>query len=368
MSLGTQRFKFLFGLFLLLAGFEIAITLTYIARWVGLVLMILGLGILIAIARSGPTKKVKEEDEAEKEKGEEKETRNLAEVLISKLTLGGRINPFLPVAGALLIIFVYIFNFTMRGNLELGVNDTITLLLGVTLAFFNYVPEKYTRERNFVLLFFVFLFLILVLPITLYSIITRSDPLVENSNSPFIYYLLAKPTSDMLNFIGITATVHSVPPSAVVNGIPLTTTGVQIVYQNVGEGAQTPWSSVMIGISCTGLYSVSIFISGFIAFILIEYGKFDIRVASLLVLGIFTSWFANILRMTIIVLAGSYWGGEALRFTHENLGIFIFMLWVGLFWAIMFKVLVPKGGPEEEEGHEDIGEKEGLDLETAGDD
>jgi exosortase/archaeosortase family protein len=105
----------------------------------------------------------------------------------------------------------------------------------------------------------------------------------------------------------------------------------------------------MIGISCTGLYSVTIFISGFIAFILIEYGRFDIKVASLLVLGIFTSWFANILRMTIIVAVGSHMGPDALRWTHENAGIFIFMLWVGLFWAIMFKLLVPKKAKREDE-------------------
>jgi exosortase/archaeosortase family protein len=98
---------------------------------------------------------------------------------------------------------------------------------------------------------------------------------------------------------------------------------------------------VGIGLSCTGLYSVSIFISGFIAFVLIEYRRLDIRVASLLTLGIFTSWFANILRMTIIVVVGSHYGREALVWTHANLGIFIFMLWVGLFWAIMFRLLVP---------------------------
>jgi exosortase/archaeosortase family protein len=334
-----------------LAGLEIAVTLTYMARWIGLIFMIIGLGILVATARMRPKEKAGDEQKRKAEEKEE-ETGNLADVLIDKLTLGGRINPFLPVIGIILILFVYVFNLTMRGNLDLGVNDTITILLGATLAFFNYIPEKYNRERNFVLLFFVSLFLILVLPITLYSIISGSDPLVENSNSPFIYYLLAKPTTDMLNFFGIPATVHSVPPSIVVNGIPLTTTGVQIVYQNLGEGAQTPWSSVMIGISCTGLYSVTIFISGFIAFILIEYGKFDIRVASLLVLGVFTSWFANILRMTIIVVMGSYYGDDALRFTHENLGIFIFMLWVGLFWAIMFKVLVPQK-VSSEEGNED---------------
>jgi exosortase/archaeosortase family protein len=348
MKFGTQRFWFLFALILLLAGIEIAVTLTYMARWIGVILIALGLGILISTARKGPQPEIAEETEDKKPKEEDADSKNLADVLISKLTLGGRINPFLPIIGCLLIIFVYFFNFMVRNNLELGVNDTITILLGTTLALYNYIPTKYNRERDFVLLFFIFLFLILVLPITLYSLITNSDPLVENSNSPFIYYLLAEPTSGMLNAVGIPASAHSIPPSSIVNGIPLTTTGVQIVYQNVGEGAETPWSTVMIGISCTGLYSVTIFISGFIAFILIEYGRFDIRVSSLLVLGIFTSWFANILRMTIIVAVGSHMGGGALRWTHENLGIFIFMLWVGLFWAIMFKLLVPKNDSTEE--------------------
>lgn len=123
---------------------------------------------------------------------------------------------------------------------------------------------------------------------------------------------------------------------------------------------QQPYSSVGIGFSCTGLYSVSIFISGFIAFILIEYKKFDIRVASLLTLGVFTSWFANILRMTIIVAVGSHYGGEALNWTHANMGIFIFMLWVGIFWGVMFKLLVPKDQMRDEKEEREEGEKEGL--------
>jgi archaeosortase C (PEF-CTERM variant) len=336
----SQRFKFLLGLVLLLAGLEIAVTLTYIARWIGVIIMISGLGILVITARSKPDE-MKEEIQKEPEiLGVEEETKHLADILIAKLTLNGTINPFLPVIGIALIIFVYIFNFTVRKNMDLGVNDTITVLLGACLALYNYVPKKFDRERDFVLLFLIFLFLILVLPLTLYSI--TSGPIVENSNSPFIYYLLANPTSDMLNLMGISASAHSIPPAQMVNGIQLTTTGVPIVYENLGSGAETQWSTVMIGISCTGLYSVSIFISGFIAFILIEYGRLDIRVASLLSLGIFASWFANILRMTIIVAVGSHYGGEALRWTHENAGIFIFMVWVGLFWALMFKILVPK--------------------------
>jgi exosortase/archaeosortase family protein len=372
MRLGSQRLQFLAGLILLLAGLDIAVTLTYLARWVGLILMILGLGILVLTARREPQKEEGEEDkEGEIDEGEEdkevegskiKEKRTLAEILISALTLNGKIKMTLPIIGVFLIIFVYAFNLFISKRTELGVNDTITLLFGVTLIVYNYIPQNYNRERDFVLLFFTFLFMILVLPLQLYSLM--AGPIQENTNSPFVFHLLAKPTSDMLNFFGISATTHSVPPQQLINGVNLTKGGVWIVYENLGDSAQQPYSSVGIGFSCTGLYSVSIFISGFIAFILIEYRKFDIRVASLLTLGVFTSWFANILRMTIIVAVGSHYGAEALSWTHANMGIFIFMLWVGLFWGVMFKLLVPKdqGKVERDEREEETKEElQGVD-------
>jgi exosortase/archaeosortase family protein len=352
MRFDSQRIRFLVGLILLLAGLEIAVTLTYLARWFGLVLMLLGLGILVLTARKKTEEEQEEEEivkkeekeEEEEEIGEKKEIiskrRTLADTLIGLMTLNGRLNILLPVFGAFLILFTYAFNFFFREEFSLGVNDTITILLGATLMLYNYIPQKFMRERDFVFLFFLFLFLILVLPLTLYGII--EGPIPENPNSPFIYHLLAKPTSDMLNFVGIPSSVHSIPPSQFVNGIDLSQDGVWIVYKNLGNVEDYNWSSVGIGLSCTGLYSVSIFISGFIAFVLIEYRRLDIRVASLLTLGVFTSWFANILRMTIIVVVGSHYGREALVWTHANLGIFIFMLWIGIFWAVMFKLLVPQ--------------------------
>ncbi len=355
MRLGSQRLWFLAGFIPLLAGLVIAVTLTYLPRWVGLILMLLGLFILFLTAR-----KKTEEEEIEGEeitpetKKEEKKT--LATILINLLTLNGRIKLLLPVIGAILILFVYAYNFFFRKDFTIGVNDTIALLLGATLMLYNYVPEKFGRERDFIFLFFLFLFLILVLPIGLYEVLF--DPIPENPNSPFIFYLLARPTADMLNFIGIPSSAHSIPPYQAVKDIYLSKGGVWIVYKNLGDSQNASWNSVGIGLSCTGLYSVSIFISGFISFVLLEYRKLDIRVASLLTLGVFTSWFANIMRMTIIVAVGSHYGREALVWTHENLGIFIFMLWVGLFWGLMFKLLVPVESGEDEDTTEGRDETE----------
>ncbi|UCE74450.1 MAG: exosortase/archaeosortase family protein [Methanomassiliicoccales archaeon] len=326
----TQRTLFLAGLILLLSGLVIALTPTYMAKALGLVLMVFGFALLILTAQKKPEPKIITEKKEAVAETITVDRKTLAETLISVVTFKGRIKSFFLVLGILLILLVYAFNIFFREGFELGVNDTITILLGATMILYNYIPKKYDRERDFVLLFFIFLFVIIVLPTTIYSIV--QGPIPESPNSPFIYWLLAQPTSDLLNFIRIPSEAYT------------STSGVFIDYKILGDvQGQGTWGSVGIGLSCTGLYSVSIFISGFIAFILLEYRRFDIKVASLLTMGVFTSWFANILRMTIIVAVGSYYGGEALKWTHENLGIFIFMLWVGLFWALMFKLLVPKG-------------------------
>ncbi|UCF07187.1 MAG: exosortase/archaeosortase family protein [Thermoplasmata archaeon] len=336
MKFGTRGFKwFILGLFLIFAGIEIAVTLTYFARWIGLVLIVSGIAIMIFLAQRRPAAG---EEEAAKPK-EEGEKGTLAELLISALTLRGRLTVLLPAIGILLVVLVYAFNLMQYGTLRLGVNDTITILLGLVLIFYNYVPVKFKAERDFVLLFFVFLFLILVVPLTIYGL--YSGPVQENVNSPFIYYLLAEPTAGLLNLFGIQSSAHMVSSPRTIEGVNITKSGVYIIYQNLGVDAGQR-SSVMIGLSCTGLYSVSIFISGFTAFILMEYRQFDVKVASLLTLGVITSWFANILRMALIVAVGSHFGSEALLWTHNNLGIIIFMIWVGLFWGVMFKLLVGK--------------------------
>ena len=60
----------------------------------------------------------------------------------------------------------------------------------------------------------------------------------------------------------------------------------------------------------------------------------------LVFIGFFWTYFANLLRMVIIVLAGHYRGGDALLWTHNNLGWIIFTLWVALFWRLFFVDIV----------------------------
>lgn len=306
---GWDRLKVLLGLVCLFAGLDVLILLSHTARGLGLPLLALGLGLL---AWGFGLERKKEEGG------------NLAASLIRALTLGGRLRHYLPFAGIGLILAVLAYNLLSRG--PIGSNDTVVLLTGAALFAYNYVPIRYHVERDFALLFVFFLTLILVVPTTTYAILYRS--LGEyDTNSPLTYYLLAQPTAHLASALGVSTWVREM----------------NHLHFLDAQGHEQAFS---IGLSCTGLYSVSIFVSAFLAFVAIEYPRLDRKVALLLFLGIFTAWAANILRMMVIVLVGHSYGIQAAVWTHNNIGIFIFMAWILPFWGLIFKFL---GAPEPRE-------------------
>ncbi len=256
----------------------------------------------------------------------------LANTLIYYLTFKGRLKRFIPLAGVAAIVGVLTFNMIVHGYLRLGSHDGITLLLGVCLLLYNHIPDKYSLERDFSLLFLLFLFLILVLPITFINY--TQGPLTENTNSPIVYHLLARPTSGLLNLIGIESNARVSAERILV--------GLYVPVQNTSRYIYT---EVSIGLSCTGLYSVTTFISAFLAFLMVHFSKFSFKLGAFMALGIFASWVANVLRMTLILVVRYHYGREAMLWTHHNAGIFIFMVWVAVFWGLMFKYFdIPIGG------------------------
>lgn len=248
----------------------------------------------------------------------------LADTLIYYLTFKGRLKRYIPLAGVAAIVGVLVFNIIVHGYLRLGSHDGITLLLGVCLLLYNHVPEKYSLERDFSLLFLLFLFLILVLPITF--IHYTQGPLTEDTNSPVVYHLLARPTSGLLNLIGIESNTRVTAERVLV--------GLYVPVQNTSRYIYT---EVSIGLSCTGLYSVTTFISAFLAFLMVHFSKFNFKLGAFMGLGIFASWVANVIRMTLILVVRYHYGRDAMLWTHHNAGIFIFMAWIALFWGLMFK-------------------------------
>ncbi len=305
------RMVLLVGLVFLFAGLDVMILLSHLNRLAGVALFAIGLGIL-AWGYGGA------------EKSDREPSDNLAGKLIHRATLNGRLMDLMPVAGVAAIVLVVTYNLVRTGELQLGSNDYVALLLGATMLAYNYIPQKFAAERDFAFLFFAFLFAILVLPTTLYEMEygALTDANLSATDTPWTEWLLTRPTSGMLSLFGVD---NWLDPNAhnIINYID-------------GDGFR---QAVSIGLSCTGLYSVTIFISAFGAFVAIEYKKFDRRVAALLLVGVVMAWYANVIRMTIIVVVGVHYGSEALLWTHNNAGIFIFMAWILLFWGIMFKVL-----------------------------
>jgi len=294
------------GLILLFGGLDVLILLSHTSRLVGLALFIAG-GVLLYYSSGGMIRE---------------EQGNLGTKIMNGLTLDGRLVQIFPALGVSLIIFVIIFNIRFSGSLDLGSHDYVTILLGGALLAYRYIPKKYEFERDWLLLFFALLFLILVVPLTLHEIMGGGK--AETTNSPFVYYLLAKPVASLVSALGVPSEAYIAPLKGV---------AVNYVLQTGGSG------EVVIGLSCTGLYSVSIFISAFTAFVLLEYNRLDRKVALLITAGVITAYVANILRMSIIVMVGSYYGPSALAWTHANLGTFIFLGWITLFWGIAYRYL-----------------------------
>ncbi|MFO7618048.1 MAG: archaeosortase/exosortase family protein [Thermoplasmata archaeon] len=307
----TDRLKLVIGLVLLFGGLNLALLLSHLSRLYGIALIMAGLGVLLWAARGM--------EAPSQEKGEPD---NLASRVIRIITLRGRLHGFLPVFGIGIIITVIAYNLLMSDSGYLGSNDYVALFLAGTLLAYNYVPEKYLAERDFALLFSILLFAFLVVPTTLLQYTSTGD----DTNSPITYYLLAMPTATLSGLLG----VHVISPVADLQ------TGLTVYNWMELTGPDGFPITLNIALSCSGLYSVAIFVSAFIAFVSIEYRKFDRKVAMLLGIGMLLAWVANIIRMTIIVLVGHYEGPDAMVWVHNNAGEFIFMAWVALFWWFMF--------------------------------
>jgi exosortase/archaeosortase family protein len=156
----------------------------------------------------------------------------------------------------------------------------------------------------------------MVLPMGLWRLATHTVDLPEG----FVYNLLGVPTSGIVNLLGGNSYAH----------------GIWITFQMTSGQME----SLGISTGCAGLESLFLFISGFIAFVLVENTKLDRRLSAALVIGILTAYLANLLRMTIIVEAGINYGRDAMLAVHENAGTLIFLGWIAIFWLLMYKFVL----------------------------
>ncbi len=259
----------------------------------------------------------------------------LAHRFMSFITLRWRLAPLLPVAGIIVIALDVAYNFLIADYPVLQIHDTVAIMFGFSLIAYPFVPQRYDRERDFIILFFLILALILVLPILIIRLV-QGD--FEEGVNAYSSSLLAPQLKVILNLLGIRADIVPAPGT--------TAPGLEFVTQS---GATL---SVIITTSCSGIYSFSIFAAAFTAFILTEFKSTNWRVWSLLIMGFIASYMANLLRMTVIVLAGFYGNSTAeaeqsMLIAHSNAGWLIFLGWICLFWLLMYRFLFPRKAADE---------------------
>jgi len=253
---------------------------------------------------------------------------SLASHFLRHLTFHGRLVRLFPAIGVGIILADFMYNLLLSATPSLQTEDIIVLLAAATLLGYGFVPARFAREREFVLLFFMCLNAILVVPL-LVARAFYAD--FERSVDLYSWVALAPETSAVLNLLGVINMVHPVAGS----------TAPGLTFQPPSLGIQV---TVVITTACSGIYSFGIFASAFVAFVLAEYDRLTRRIWLLLALGLMSSYIANVLRMVVIVLVGYYAdSGQAdlqnMLIAHSYAGWIIFLAWIALFWGALFKFL-----------------------------
>jgi archaeosortase C (PEF-CTERM variant) len=252
----------------------------------------------------------------------------LAARFLHQATFGGRLTPFLPFVGTAIVVIDLGYNLWASRTPALLTHDQAMILLGVVMIAYPFIPGPYSRERDFVLLFALGLALILVVPLVLLRLFAGNVSVDAYSAAA-----LAPQTSAILNLLGVQSRIVFIPPESA-PGLQFTT------------AAGLP-VTVFITSACSGIYSFAIFSAAFGAYVLAEQRRLTRRVALFFALGIAFAYMANVMRMVVIILIGYRYdtqgtGTQALLFAHSNAGWIIFLAWISLFWALLFRFLPPE--------------------------
>jgi len=251
---------------------------------------------------------------------------SLGSRLIRVLTLRGKLSALMPAIGVGIILADIAYNLLLSATPSVQTEDTIALLGASSLVAYGFVPSRFSRERDFVLVFFIILNGLLVVPL-LIARAFYSD--FERSVDLYSWAAVAPEVSAVLSVLGVSNSVHSVTGSTAPG---LTFTPLHFPVQ----------VTVVITTACSGIYSFGIFASAFVAFVLTEYAQLTRRIWILLGLGLFAAYVANVLRMVVIVLIGYHTDTvqsdlQNMLIAHSYAGWLIFLGWISVFWGVLLK-------------------------------
>ena len=337
--------RFLIGLLTIIGGLEISMVLTKLPRLFGIIFIAAGVLLIyldIRVSKRPTTK----DPEAQKAKAVKSKRPRLSQRLVSRLSLDRKLVPYFWVLGIVVIIVDLAINLSGI-NSEIGSFDVIVLAFGATLILYAPLSKKYPTEMDFLMVFFALLILILIIPIWIWGNLSENTGGMA-AQQDLVYTFLTAPLNAILTVLGIESSAQ----------------GLYLRFVTADGESLT----IGIAASCAGIFSFSIFLSAFLSFVLSEFSTLTRRIALLLGIGILFTYAANLLRMTIVILAGHYNGmgvpGDpapfTLLWTHTYAGEIIFVCWVALFWWIAFNYFAP----EESDGKTPIEKEESEDPEA----
>src|SRR2546425_11930152 len=199
------------------------------------------------------------------------ERRTLASRFLDIATLHGKLLRWFPAFAIVLIALDLTYNQLVFGRISLGTEDTILLLFAASLFAYPFIPARFGRERDFVLMFMAALLLVLVVPLLLLRLYYRD---FEASVDAYSWAALAPQTAWVLNLLGVPASVG--PDTFSGSTAPALTF--------LPKSGSLP-ITVVITTACSGIYSFGIFASAFVAFVVTEFDRVRPKVLALMALG-----------------------------------------------------------------------------------
>jgi exosortase/archaeosortase family protein len=259
--------------------------------------------------------------------------------LLSKIISRERSAVLIPLFGFLLVAIWSGWKILVSGQADLRLEDFVVTLFGVSLVLYNAGPSKYAMQKDFVVLYLMFLTIVFAVIWKTYTIVSGDSYYRINAYSE--YYLINIPVVFIVRMFGIGVSSELDASShGISNYITFEYHGRDILL-GIGEG-------------CSGLYSAGLFFSAFLAFVLVRYRKVDPWILSALGLGFIVTWASNIIRMAITIMIGSAYGAPALAFFHGYIGIIVFVVFVAIFWMLIVRWLDRVEGPTEPQMAEDV--------------
>ena len=213
--------------------------------------------------------------------------------------------------GLLLILLDISYNIHTSG--ALGHIDYTVLSIGTIIILLNTRLSKLLKLDTEMVSFssyFLFIFLILYLFFFKLPMMVSSSETINPFLAPITKVSLTI-SATLLNFIR-----------------PTFVDGIHINFDGF---------AVEIGDACSGVVSMTVFLSAAVAYFIAVKEKNFKRICVYSIVGISILFFLNILRIMTIVMVGYHFGSETMLFVHENLGWVLFVLAMAVFWYLIIR-------------------------------